>query len=469
MKRRFLEYLLESTLSRSDFSKHNYQYLKDVLVDIVNNGEVGLGENAADTKVQIDKSIQQQFKTYINAPNLLDVDEFNKIAAQNSTPFRWSKIWKGKYSGQEHQSAGEYAEAAVAYIFNALNGDKTITEADDDTYAEIAKVLSDKNVTSDWIKSSRLSAEKLHDEVHPSKKYKAAHVDGKDISKVPQNILDVAKVFKGKQGIQDVFGDAADFDAINSLYSVAKDTWNKADIVLVDKNFDIKKELAGKHFVVSDEINAFLNSFINQKKIIPVSLKMIPPKATLEQIKFEKEGKLDNNDKHETEVDRIQSVQIVLPKTVNPEEKYVGTCYIKTNNGLRIDFRHGTATRESLNIEIKLKHARGGKALSELKRKLNLASGFYKHESFKDEKDFISQVKTLTGIKLSPAASLNSSDPKWFIRPAFKGLVALLKVYHSNIEQNTTKHVDLIQFFKLLYNCASGANSESIFWLLSMK
>lgn len=144
-----------------------------------------------------------------------------------------------------------------------MNGDKTITEADDDTYAEIAKVLSDKNVTSDWIKSSRLSAEKLHDEVHPPKLYKAAHVDGKDISKVPQNILDIAKVFKGKQGIQEVFGDAADFDAINSLYSTAKDTWNKADIVLVDKNFDIKKELAEKHFAISDEINAFLNSFIN--------------------------------------------------------------------------------------------------------------------------------------------------------------------------------------------------------------
>ena len=61
MKKSFMEFLLESTLSRTDFSKHDYRYLKDVLVDIVNNGEVGLGENAADTKVQIDKSIQQQF------------------------------------------------------------------------------------------------------------------------------------------------------------------------------------------------------------------------------------------------------------------------------------------------------------------------------------------------------------------------------------------------------------------------
>ena len=102
MKKSFMEFLLESTLTRSDFSKHNYQYLKGVLADIVNAGEVGLGENAADTKVQIDKSVQQQFEKYINAPNLLDVDEFNKIAVQNSTPFKWGKIFKGKYSGQEH-------------------------------------------------------------------------------------------------------------------------------------------------------------------------------------------------------------------------------------------------------------------------------------------------------------------------------------------------------------------------------
>ena len=53
-------------------------------------------------------------------------------------------------------------------------------------------------------------------------------------------------------------------------------------------------------------------------------------------------------------------------------------------------------------------------------------------------------MKKLTGIKLSPASTLEASDPKWFIRPAFKGLVALLKVYHSNIEQNATKTVDLV-------------------------
>jgi len=72
----------------------------------------------------------------------------------NKEPVKWTQIYKGKYSGQEGSSAGQYAEAAVAYVFNYLNGNTEITEADDAQYAEIANVLTDKNVSSDWIKSS---------------------------------------------------------------------------------------------------------------------------------------------------------------------------------------------------------------------------------------------------------------------------------------------------------------------------
>jgi len=114
---------------------------------------------------------------------------------------------------------------------------------------------------------------------------------------------------------------------------------------------------------------------------------------------------------------------------VTSEKKYVGTCYLKTNNGLQVDFRHGTEVRESLNIEIKLKTARGGKALSELKRKLNLTSDFYRSYGFPTEQDFLNEIKRLTGISLTPADTLRNSDKKWFIRPAFKGLVALLSIY----------------------------------------
>lgn len=465
----FMEYLLESSFSNIDFTKHDYQYLTAVLNDIANTGKVSIGENPGGLKeITVDQNIRKEFSRYLDTPNLLDVNEFNKLAKSNSTKFIWGNIYKGKYSGQEHQSAGEYAESAVAYVFNVMNGNKQITEADDDKYAEITKVLMDKKITSDWIKSSRLSAEKIHKEISNPKRYIAAHVDGKDISRIPETILKVAKIFKGKPGIREVVGSGITKEAVDGLYSTGKDTWNKADIVLVDTKLDIDKELEGKFFKVSDEFNMFLNGLINTGKIMPISLKKIKPKATLDQIKFEKEGKLDQIEKTQTEVDNIKDVDIVLPLSVNPEEKYVATCYLKTNNKLQIDFRHGTAQRESLNIELKLKTARGGKAMAELKRMLKLESGFYKHESFKDEKDFVNQIKKLTGIKLTVPPKLHNAD-KWYIRPAFKGLVSLLKIYHTNVEKNLTPQVDLVEFFKLLYNCASGANSESIFWLLTMK
>lgn len=465
----FTTFLYESEFSNDDFFKHDY--LKQVLDDIVQTGEIGLGETSIEKMVKVDDEVRKQLATFIDSPEKLENGPaFTAITLKNSTPFRWTSIYKGKYSGQEHQSAGEYAEAAVAYIYNSLNGNTAVNEAEDESLEKVIQVLADKNVTADWIASSKLSAEKLHNDISQPKKYFAAHVDGKDISKVPENVLKVAMIFKGKPGIKAVIGDKIDASAINNLYSSSggKDTWNKADIVLVNTDLNLVAELKDKHFAVSDEFNLFINDLINKNMIIPVSLKKISPKAKLSDIIIKKEGKVDEIEKTQDEIDLIKNVDIVLPLTVNPDQKYVGTCYLKTNTGLRVDFRHGKAERESLNIEIKLKTARGGKALSELKRKLNLTTDFYKSYYFETEEDYLSELKRLTGMSIVPKASLSKSDAKWFIRPAFKGLVALLSIFQTNVQQNN-KPVDLVKFFQMIYNCASGANSDSIFYLLTMK
>ena len=103
--------------------------------------------------------------------------------------------------------------------------------------------------------------------------------------------------------------------------------------------------------------------------------------------------------------------------------------------------------------------ARGGKALSELKRKLNLPSGFFKKIDLDTEKEFLDRIYDLTEITLSPSEKLRKSDENWFQRPAFKGLIALLKEYQYKVQQNTEK-VDLVDFFKLLYNCASDIRNN---------
>jgi hypothetical protein len=87
-----------------------------------------------------------------------------------------------------------------------------------------------------------------------------------------------------------------------------------------------------------------------------------------------------------------------------------------------------------LSIEIILKTARGGKALNELKRKLGLTSDFYKKYYFDTQEDWLAEIKRLTKQDIKPKDSLSKSDPKWFIRPAFKGLIALLSIYQTNVQ-----------------------------------
>lgn len=450
-----------------DFVRQDCKYSAAVLRDIVKKGKIGLGKSKIDRKVKVDRDVRNQLAPYVDSPETLGVDQFNAIVKQNSKKFIWGNIFKGKYSGREHQTAGEYAESAVAYIYNAMNGNMSVNESDD-TFQTIFDMLADKNMTPDWIASSYLSVKKLQSEITSPKSYVAAHVNGRDISKISKQALKVAAIFRGKPGIKQVLGDKIDDSALASLYSTGKDTWNKADIVLVNSALNIDVELQDKHFAISDEFNLFLNDLINKDLIIPVSLKKIDPNAKLTDIAFEKRGNIEKIEETQTEIDKIKSVTIILPQTVSPKNKYVGICYLKTNNDLEVDFRQRTDVRESLNIEIKLKTARGGKALSELKRKLNLTSDFYKPYEFNDESAFLDEIKRLTGIQLKPLDSLRLSDPKWFVRPAFKGLIALLSIYQENVQQNTEK-VNLVEFFKLLYNCASGANSDSIFYLLTMK
>ena len=51
-----------------------------------------------------------------------------------------------------------------------------------------------------------LSAKKIIKSIKDPTKFQAAHVDGNDISKVNDNIKDIATVFSGKAGISKVLG-----------------------------------------------------------------------------------------------------------------------------------------------------------------------------------------------------------------------------------------------------------------------
>lgn len=230
-----------------------------------------------------------------------------------------------------------------------------------------------------------------------STKYIAAHVDGNDISEIPDNVKTACKVFLGKEGIKEVFGSLVANDAVDSLYpSTQKDMWNKADIALIDEKLDIVKMLhewltanSLSRLETKSDINTFINTLIagkqydaslksNKHHIIPISLKgiVVRKNTTLNDIAFEADGKLSSP----KDLTDIHSVKIEFPSEVKDADnkKYNASCYLRTNNGLQLTFRNKEPTKESLLIEIQLKGARGGNGLGLLKSKLNLGNGFYK-------------------------------------------------------------------------------------------
>lgn len=466
----------EAHFEGDDYAKDNYKYLGPVIHDIVHTGELKLGDKVVEKTVKIDKSIQAEFAKYEGHPETLPRKTFDALLKNNSAgKISWRSIHKGTYSGKNGSTDGQYAEAAVAYVFNAMNGKSNVVpEAEgNEVLNKVVNVLKAKNIEDEWIASSKISAEKIHKSVENPKNYTAAHVDGKDISDIPAHIKKIAMIFHGKPGILSVLGSKIDKKAVKSLYSGQKDTWNKADIVLVNNDFNIDEATKDMFFSVSDQFNQFLNELINKQYIIPISLKMIKPNATLNQIIFKKEGYTEEEQQDSQEINELKTakVDVILPVKALPTDeshKYAATCYLKTSTGLEVDFRAARADKPRLSIEIKLKTARGGKGMTELKNQLNLESNFYRDVTFDSSAAFFEELKELTGQTLTISKKVEESDPKWFLRPAFKGLIALLRIYRERIEHKTSGQVNLNNFFIMLYNCASGANSKSIFWLLTM-
>jgi hypothetical protein len=80
----FMEYICESTLSKDDFSKHDFKYLAAVIHDIINVGKIGIGKEKIDHLIEIDPEVKIQFENYIGNESSLSYDEFNNIAKMNS-------------------------------------------------------------------------------------------------------------------------------------------------------------------------------------------------------------------------------------------------------------------------------------------------------------------------------------------------------------------------------------------------
>lgn len=512
MKKTFLEYLFENdnlneaAFAYADFFKKNDNYLKQLIDVILNTHTIKAGINK-DNIVDIDvpDDVLQQIQDYasnVDYSNLTDddLDRFNSILMQlkgvktpsgRDTDLQWTKIWKGQFSEQGKNLKGgqnaKLAEAAVAYCYNEMhNANESDVEFDDKQLnAKVDQKLKNVGMQDNWIKSSKITAKKIDVETKKNNvNYVAAHVDGNDISKIPNSISEIAKIFTGKEGIKHVFKNKVDYAACDALYpGKQKDVWNKADIVLVSDSFDIQKALDSyltfnnvSALLSAEEINNFINSLIDQKQIVPLSLKgiVIKKDTTLNDIAYEIDGKLAKS----TELNEIDTVEICLPGEIKEPDKkiYNGSCYLRTNNNLQLTFRNKEWQKETLLIEIQLKGARGGNGLALIQNKLNLTTGFYKdildELGIKYEDQYLAKIRELTGQELDVPQKLKDAtkDTKnpWFKRTAYKAMLAFMLKYRDKIQKSKNK-VDLVNMFRLLYNCASGANSDSIYWLVKTK
>ena len=346
-----------------------------------------LGDKEAEEKIHVPDEVRKRFEEVVGNEDDLTIELFDgmlkDVMHKNSNgkdePIRWSLIFKGQYSLTGGGQDAKYAEAATAYCYNVMNGNADVkrsqikgeSEQDDAAMIATTQILKAKGIDDRWIKSSQLTAKKIQQMAPTNTNYVAAHVDGNDISEIPQNVKDACKVFTGKEGIKEVFGALVSHEAVDSLYpSTQKDMWNKADIVLVDEKLDIIKMLhewlsanSLKRLETKSDINAFINTLIAGKQydaslksskhyMIPISLKGIVVKknTTLNDIAFEADGKLSSP----KDLLDISSVRIELPSEVKDAENKVfnGSCYLRTNNGLQITFRNKEPTKESLLIEI---------------------------------------------------------------------------------------------------------------------
>ena len=483
---RFLDYICESHFSNADYSKHDGKYISAVLDTITTKGYIGLGNEKVEKKVTVDDTVLKELKTAFDS-NKLDLSKFNEIATSNSIPFKWTQIFKGTYTTSGGGQDAKYAESATAYCYNALTSKKTddIVKEDETTLIDaIETTLAKKNIADRFIQSALLSAKKIIKSIKDPTKFQAAHVDGNDISKVNDSIKDIATVFSGKAGISKVLGQYIADELISQLYaSKNKDDWNKADIVISDTMLDIKdaakKWKKEHHFSTSNDINEFLNYYIlKTKQIVPISLKAIDhaERKDIDDVRFISDGSISDA----TLIDSIEDVDISFSGEVrDPVNKvYAASVYLtatcKDHAPLLVTFRNKDPKHPSLVIEIKdmSSNSRGGNAVNKLYANLNKTSGFFKSINIKDANEFTKRIYTATGIKTqlpdTLIAQIKSVDKDiakvWFDRTAYKAFIGFLEAYKDKYAKG--KKVDLVDYFKFIYNLASGHDSKSIWWLV---
>lgn len=460
------QYLTEMYLQKVDYSKHNYKYVNDVINDLLNNRPIKLGKNG-ETIANIDPLEQSEFRKKWDDGKIPETKEDFDLLMSNYPSFpKWNEIFKGQYSGQDSQSFGQLVEALVCYIFN--KGEDSIDKWMKNNIPDLSKT---------WINSCKWTVDFINrqkgvsEDVWNNNNYIAYRVDGGDCGTDDVLVMDIVSLFRGKEQMNKMLKSKnINITSCNDLYSGPKDTWNKADIVLVHKvkSANFFEEMNSAGVVNGETLNNYLIEKTIDGTIIPISLKQLSSEnAHLSEVNIKQK---------ELPIGIISEVVGLRIADKYQNNTTVGTIDILCKNidgeDVSITFRRTTEDNAN-NLSVEPKPTKGvsrfGKAVNVMKSILNIKRGNDYYVYAKSNNEALKELKSYFGkdkIQISPKSNYNECNPLWKDRACVAGLLGMLNEYKSKITYGEDENF-ITQFANFCMLSAMGLNSKGAFYKIS--
>lgn len=420
---------------------------------------------------------EEMLKNILNALNS-DISETEKSALKqqfnkayknyNDQKNVYKTIEKAQFTGGS--SSGGNAEIVVCNAFNNNMSDTEIEE-----YCAKYKINP-----KTWLKSIKTTIQILHNKNWKNSKYVAIQVDGKGFEDIDNPVMsiddlhNIAYAYSSKKDIERLFN-----INVNDLYrGNAKDTWNKADILLVDKQNAIKKLNEGIKTIdttskdISAQYNTILVSLAKEDIIIPISLKQLgknEPKlyshnmGESESVEFEHFG---TNAELQVPVGDMKTnltgslyLAMTPNKQINTRAKYSKKYLPLVQFYTRAESVRNKNGIPTAKIELNAKNTKEGQGLLNICNKLNLTSTNDAYE--RDDKEIFKGVKEFFGWDINNLPESVAAAKNWYKKPCFTSIIGLLNKYCDFYNKPHTPDV-LNEFTLFCIGCCLGNGSYYI-------
>ena len=474
-----------------------YYYPKKVIDDLFQNKSIQIGDITSSKKfkpsndvITLDMFDQNELKSIRDD---LDHNQSNTSAERFNKAFKndkiktnriWYFIDRAQYS--KGSSDGGNAEIVVCNSFNNNLSDEEIIN-----YANKYQISG-----KTWLASIKNTLNILSKKGWKNNEYVAIQVDGKGYDDIKNTgklskdeLKKIAFAYSDKKEIAQLFN-----INIDKLYPKnSKDAWNKADILLVKKDYNTYNLLAKKiNELLKDNnnadqsigYNAILVELTTSGYIIPISLKKVPDSnASLYS------HNLDEQEK--SLAIEHEYADIELPATElkgdNEKDNKNGSLYLILNNGkdqpnkvgsnkwkkgknlVDIQFYKRASSsnlKPTAKIELVLKNSKGGSGYLQICSALNTTTdeinNIMKISNKENMEKLVKEgVQTYFGWDINNLPTVVKSAKNWYMKPCFVCLIALLNKYCEHFKIKKNKEV-LLQFANFAIGACEGNGSYYI-------